>query len=147
MKKSPLYHDGQHTQLRLPQGIPAPIPALPGPDATLEQCMQFSTDCVFHVSHQNGNQNAVYLTASSARDMDLFVRIVPSTDLVLNGSKARTTQWPSTSDAIRFRLRAHHANTIAIAQGLVIRSGAAIVVFATAPGSTLFGYFVDAGTG
>lgn len=144
MSKHHLYHDALHNQLRLAQGIPAAIPALPLATSTLEEVMQINTDTLFHVSSQSGEKEGVHLLASSDVDVTVYVQVVPMAQITTNGTRSRSVEWPATSKSIRVHVPAFAPCPTVLLQGHVIRGGAAISLLADVAGARAFGFYVSA---
>ena len=138
-----LYWNNLQNQLRSAQGIPEEIPTLPDETTTAAEMLDFSTKTIFHVATQSAEtKEAVYLFASSPEDCTIFVRIISSNLLTSNGTKTRVTNWPSTIDALTFKIRANQPSPTSILSGYVVRNGAAISLMATKTGARAFGFTV-----
>ena len=140
--KDNIYWNNLHSHLRTVQGVPQPIPMCPDENSTSQDIMDLTTDTIFHVSNQSGKKESVHMFASSPVECTVFVRILSSSMLQANGTKTRTTSWPSTVDALTFKIRSNQPSPIPVLQGYVIGDGAAVSLMTTTAGATAFGFIV-----
>ena len=140
--KDTLFWNNLHNQLRIAQGVPQPVPAYPNANSTAQEILDFTTDTIFHVANQTGSKDAVYLFVSSPFECTIFVRVISSSMLTANGTKTRLTSWPSTVDAMTFKIRPNQPSPIPVLQGYHINSGAAVSLMASQPGAKAFGFIV-----
>ena len=140
--KDHLFWNDLHNELRMAQGIPQLIPVIPNKNTTAQDILHFTTDTIFHVSNQSGTQEAVHLFASSPVECIIYVKIISSNLLTANLTKTRLKNWPSTIDAMTFKIRANQPSAIPIMQGYVISNGAAISLTSNSPGARAFGFIV-----
>lgn len=140
--KDTLFWNQFHQQLRIAQGVPQPVPVYPNANATSQEILDFTTDTIFHVAHQNGAKEAVHLFVSSPVECTIFVRIISSSLLAANGTKTRMTNFPTTIDAMTFKIRLNQASATPVLQGYVISNSAAVSIFASVPGAHAFGFIV-----
>ena len=105
--KDNLYWNNLHNTLRIAQGIPQPIPVYPNENSTSQDIMDFTTNTIFHVSNQSDKKEYIHIFASSPVECTVFVRILSSSILQANGTKTRITSWPSTVDALTFKIRSN----------------------------------------
>tara|TARA_Y100001936_G_C16035091_1_gene648055 strand:- start:1278 stop:1709 length:432 start_codon:yes stop_codon:yes gene_type:complete len=137
-----LYWNNLQNQLRTAQGVPEEIPTIPNENSTSSDILDFCTNTIFHVSQQNGARELVHLLVSSPENCTIFVRVISSNYLTSNGSKTRVTQWPTTIDALAFKIRSNQPSPTSLLSGYEIRNGAAISLMSTAPGARAFGFTV-----
>lgn len=140
--KDYLFWNDLHNQLRIAQGIPQPVPVYPKINSTAQEILDFTTDTIFHVANQSGAKEAIHLFVSSPVECTIFVRVISSSMLTANGTKTRLTNWPSTVDAMTFKIRSNQASPICILQGYVIGNGAAVSLMTTVVGAKAFGFIV-----
>ena len=140
--KDTLFWNDLHNQLRIAQGIPQLIPALPDINSTAQEILDFTTDTIFHVAHQTGSKEAVHLYVSSPVECTIFVSVKSSSMLTANGTKTRLTNWPSTVDAMTFKIRSNQPSPIPVLQGYVIANSGAVSLMASQPGARAFGFIV-----
>tara|TARA_B110000027_G_scaffold25365_1_gene27854 strand:+ start:1139 stop:1570 length:432 start_codon:yes stop_codon:yes gene_type:complete len=140
--KDTLFWNNLHNQLRIAQGVPQPIPVYPGENSTAQEILDFTTDTIFHVANQTGSKQAVHLFVSSPVECTIFVRVISANMLTPNGTKTRLTSWPTTVDAMTFKIRPNQPSPMPIVQGYHISSGAAVSLMASQPGPRAFGFIV-----
>jgi len=140
--KDTLFWNNLHNQLRIAQGIPQPVPVYPQINSTAQEILDFTTDTIFHVANQTGAQEAVHLFVSSPVECTIFVRVISSSMLTANGTKTRLTKWPSTVDAMTFKIRSNQPSPIPVLQGYVIGNGAAVSLMTSVTGAKAFGFIV-----
>jgi len=140
--KDTLFWNNLHNQLRIAQGIPQPVPCFPKVTSTAQEILDFTTDTIFHVANQTGSKEAVHLFVSSPVECTIFVRVISSSLLTANGTKTRLTSWPTTVDAMTFKIRSNQPSPIPVLQGYIINSGAAVSLMASQPGARAFGFIV-----
>ncbi len=140
--KDHLFWNDLHNQLRIAQGIPQPVPAYPNINSTAQEILDFTTDTIFHVANQTGSKEFVHIFVSSPVACTIFVRVISSSMLTANGTKTRLTNWPSTVDAMTFKIRPNQPSPIPVLQGYVIGNGAAVSLMTTAAGAKAFGFIV-----
>jgi hypothetical protein len=140
--KDNLYWNNLHNTLRIAQGIPQPIPVYPNENSTSQNIMDFTTNTIFHVSNQSDKKEYIHIFASSPVECTVFVRILSSSILQANGTKTRITSWPSTVDALTFKIRSNQPSPLPILQGYAIGNGAAVSLMTTTAGATAFGFIV-----
>lgn len=145
MMKDALFWNDLHNQLRMAQGIPQPVPVYPKINSTAQEILDFTTDTIFHVANQAGGKEAVYLFVSSPEECIIFVRVIPASMLAANGTKTRITNWPSTVDAMTFKIRSNQPSPIPVLQGYVVENGAAVSLMTTAAGAKAFGFIATGG--
>jgi hypothetical protein len=140
--KDTLFWNNLHNQLRIAQGIPQPVPVFPKATSTAQEILDFTTDTIFHVSNQTGAKESIHLYVSSEIECTIFVRVISPSLLTTNGTKTRLTSWPTTVDAMTFKIRSHQPSPIPVLQGYIINSGAAVSLMASQPGARAFGFIV-----
>ena len=140
--KDHLFWNNLHNHLRIAQGIPQHVPVYPQINSTAQDILEFTTDTIFHVANQAGQNEAVHLFVSSPVECIIFVRVISSSLLTENGTKTRLTNWPTTVDAIAFKIRSNQPSPVPILQGYSINNGAAVSLMSTAPGAKAFGFIV-----
>ena len=140
--KDTLFWNNLHNQLRIAQGVPQPVPVYPNANSTAQEILDFTTDTIFHVANQTGSKEAVHLFVSSPVECTIFVRLISSSMLTANGTKTRLTSWPTTVDAMTFKIRSNQPSPIPVLQGYIIGSSAAVSLMASQPGAKAFGFIV-----
>ena len=140
--KDNLFWNDLHNQLRIVQGIPQSVPILPQINSTAQDILEFTTDTIFHVSNQSGNKEYVHIFVSSPIECNIYVRIISSNMLTPNGTKTRLKNWPSTIDAMTFKIRANQPSPIPVMQGHLVSNGAGVSLMASSPGAKAFGFIV-----
>lgn len=140
--KDTLFWNNLHNQLRIAQGVPQPVPVYPNVNSTAQEILDFTTDTIFHVANQTGSKEAVHLFVSSPTECNIFVRIISSSTLTANGTKTRVTSWPSTVDAMTFKIRSNQPSPIPVLQGYIMCNSAAVSLMASQPGARAFGFIV-----
>lgn len=140
--KDTLFWNDLHNQLRISQGVPQPVPVYPNINSTAKEILDFTTDTIFHVAKQTASKEAVHLFVSSPVECTIFVRVISSSMLTQNGTKTRLTNWPSTIDAMTFRIRKNQPSPISVLQGYVIGSGGAVSLMTSVNGPKAFGFIV-----
>ena len=140
--KDTLFWNNLHNQLRIAQGIPQPVPVYPQINSTAQEILDFTTDTIFHVANQTGAKEPVHLFVSSPVECTIFVRVISSSMLTANGTKTRLTKWPSTVDAMTFKIRSNQPSPIPVLQGYVIGNGAAVSLMTSVTGAKAFGFIV-----
>lgn len=139
--KDHLFWNDLHNQLRTAQGIPQAVPVYPEVNSTAQEILDFTTDTIFHVSNQSGAKEAVHLYVSSPVACTIYIRVVSSSMLV-NGTRSRLKKWPSTIDAMTFKIRSDQPSPIPVLQGYVVSNGAAVSVMSSTEGAKAFGFIV-----
>ena len=140
--KDHLFWNNLHNKLRIAQGIPENVPVFPKMNSTSQEILDFTTNTIFHVSNQTGKTDSVHIFVSSPIECTIFVRIISSSMLTANGTKTRVTSWPSTVDAISFKIRSNQPSPIPVLQGHIIQNGAAVSLLSTDVGAKAFGFIV-----
>lgn len=140
--KDTLFWNDLHNQLRIAQGVPQPVPVYPNTNSTAQEILDFTTDTIFHVANQGGTKEAVYLFVSSPVECTIFVRVISSSMLTANGTKTRLTNWPTTINAITFKIRSNQPSPQPVMQGYVIGNSAAISLMTSVSGAKAFGFIV-----
>jgi len=140
--KDTLFWNNLHNQLRIAQGVPQPVPVYPTINSTAQEILDFTTDTIFHVANQSASKEAVHLYVSSPVECTIFVRVISSSMLTANATKTRLTSWPTTVDAMIFRIRSNQPSPIPILQGYSISNGAAVSLMTSVPGAKAFGFIV-----
>ena len=140
--KDHLYWNDLHNRLRSSQGMPQAVPVYPDQGTTPEDILDLTAETIFHVASQSGFAEAVHLFVTSPVDCVVYVRVLSSSLLMANGTKTRLKGWPSTLDAMTFRVRATQPSPIPVLQGYVVSNGAGVSLMASAPGAKAFGFTV-----
>ena len=144
MSKLMLQHNSQHTQLRIPQGIPVRVAVLPNEASSATDVMQFSTDRIAHVSPAGGAKNHVHVYATSEEDADVYVEVLSSVSIAESGSGAsRATVWPDQSASMRIRVRANQTAPQLLLQGYTVSAGAAVSLYAGVEGVKFYGFALE----
>lgn len=140
--KDTLFWNNLHNQLRIAQGVPQPVPVYPNINSNAQEILDFTTDTIFHVANQTGSKEAVHLYVSSPVECTIYVRIISSSLLTANGTKTRLTSWPTTIDAMAYKIRSNQPSPIPVLQGYSISNGAAVSLMVSEPGAKAFGFIV-----
>lgn len=139
--KDKLYWNNSSSKLRIAQGVPQKIPKLPSNElVSASEILELTTETIFHVSNLSGDKELVYLYVSSPVECTVYVRVVPPELLSENDTRTRISKWPSTVDAMSFKIRSLQPSPIPVLQGYQISNGAAISLMSTVSDSTAFGF-------
>ena len=140
--KDTLFWNSAQNNLRSAQGVPQPVPVYPNINSTAQEILDFTTETIFHVSSETSKKEAVYLFVSSPVTATIFVKIISSEMLTPNGSKTRIKSYPTTIDALTYKIRENQPSPVAVLQGHTICNGAGISLFSSNPGPKAFGFIV-----
>ena len=135
-----LYWNNSQNKLRIAQGIPQSVPVYPKGISTIEEISKILSDTIFHVSNQSGQKDSVHIFVSSPVECTIYVKVQSASTLLENGTKTMLKSWPSTIDAMTFKIRSNQPSPIPVMQGFTVSNGAGISLMASASGAKAFGF-------